>query len=596
MTQAPYSTNVRAVADRLVKTFPNLSSTSNVDYVEIDHHGSTKPYESLRFGLTFHTGPLDATSLLGRNQNTKSDFLGDAPGETFSFAGELDGIRTNLDVRASPLQLAIGSLSVHEALATDDRQVYRKYRHLVENTQRAYQSDEVGLHLFFWENHSHLALTTRTSDAQNGHETWHRRYVMIVRSKKMQEVGQVDFTFRVSLPLNDPANRIRFSKLCGYFDSIAKSLSYDAQAYDSVEGSIAVLSRIGAVTITLLAIAAQNGNAIPGVVGWPIVAILVADFANATLNRSLRRMNLIYSLHFAAFGSRRGYDTKEARREFERLCGVFVSLLQCVGDGAYLPASLAIIIVGAVDQIQDVYYWAYCAVVIYFTGSVCRLHSFNASTNYFSDTSRFLIGVPQIRADSNLTKPSSEAPKVIDSLRWEERLWMFCAFQVLSSIFILGMWFTKFDAVTGAISATACAMLITGLGASVRRPSIGAFSSRRDRTTKDAEKTREIAQSFLNSAQQTNQFSHASRAIQWGIRTFQLLSEKEVDSPRYSAEVEFEADPQTIAAKTFVVDAARLFICLSTIRSGRSEGRPTDKLLESLVVDCVKSSEKPNQD
>jgi hypothetical protein len=181
-------------------------------------------------------------------------------GEKYYFERQLQSLTIGLAVNINPFQSALGSLSVPKVgdaptrgaerlsrrfapyqeqldslrpgnpAGASDRLVYGAYRQYAKTWLDSHDKEDKGIHLFFWNNRSHLAVTSANKETSHGKRYWERRYFIVLFNRKDVQVGEVDVSFGMRLPATGEDHTRAFCALTRTFDAIAASIQHDPAA------------------------------------------------------------------------------------------------------------------------------------------------------------------------------------------------------------------------------------------------------------------------------------------------------------------------------------------------------------------------------
>jgi hypothetical protein len=248
----------------------------------------------LRFGASLTTGPLartDAPPMHIFHERARETF----PGERAHFRGTVDGHDVLLTADINPWRTVVGNPSVSVQAAEDDRVLYEAYLHYANRWLGGEGYRDLGLHLLWLEERTHLGL----SYVEPGRAGWHRRYTITLDGAARGEVG---LDFGVVLPPGEEAEQLRaFARLAGHMESIAASFRYEPRPIDTrIE---TVRQALGALVPAALAFLLQDyartqllpvavrGTALLlfGVFAMSVIAILIVPAAReAAMQRGLQ--------------------------------------------------------------------------------------------------------------------------------------------------------------------------------------------------------------------------------------------------------------------------------------------------------------------
>lgn len=124
----------------------------------------------------------------------------------------------------NPFRSALNAHPLHERANSDDRIVHASYRDYAKTWLEKLQVECRGVHVYFWKQRSHLALSYVADSTSSELPGWHRRYAFVVTSPDGQETGELDITFRV-----EAASFAEFCGLAVVFDRAAQSADYVPQ-------------------------------------------------------------------------------------------------------------------------------------------------------------------------------------------------------------------------------------------------------------------------------------------------------------------------------------------------------------------------------
>jgi len=216
---------------------------------------------SLRYGASMALGRfVEAPELYPRHESRR-----EFAGEKYYFEQALASFKIGLGININPHQSALGSLSIprmdptltpmvkkmyektyrryapHQVAleslrsakrdGVSDRLVYKAYRGYARNWLDRHHKEDKGIHLFFWNNRSHLALTSVNKERSSHGHYWERRYFLVLFSEEDEQLGQIDISFGMYLPDTDAENGRTFCGLTRMFDAVVSSIQYDPGAF-----------------------------------------------------------------------------------------------------------------------------------------------------------------------------------------------------------------------------------------------------------------------------------------------------------------------------------------------------------------------------
>lgn len=176
-----------------------------------------------RFGLSLNPAPFDSSIKGSRHACHRFE----AP--SVMLQAELNGQTVKLAIVLEVFDSVLRSLEISQEGAAADREVYKEYRKYAEKWERDKSFDIRGLHLFFWNTRSQLALTYTApgKNSENLQGSWERRYVLSPRGVTPAERGEIHFIFYASDIKGTWEEQFRkFTALCPFFDQIMQTVQY----------------------------------------------------------------------------------------------------------------------------------------------------------------------------------------------------------------------------------------------------------------------------------------------------------------------------------------------------------------------------------
>jgi hypothetical protein len=485
--------------------------------------------EPLRFGISMQAGPLQhvpATTGVHEHQRTRPW----VKGETYLFEGLIAGNPTRMEVSINPFETAVGNLSVREDIAADDHAVRRQYRRFARDWLERHGLSELGVHLFFWNGHSHLAITYTDPNAEEAH-TWERRYAIVVRDSDGTDLGEVDITF--SVPFGEEAEtrqdeREAFARFAPQFDSFAASLAYEPERSLSSEAYRLVTSKVQLVLMGLVGLAASTMTAQSVIIqsaAAAIVGILSAELITAIISHRARRLALQAVLQTSPLRTSpvRG---REASYERERwLVGVLMALM-ATGAGLVELPGLLFVGLGLALKVTAPWYWLIAGAVLAGCGLSGRLAAVPPEVGGYRQLKQWAPGSPRIHPDASLNALSPELRPVLAKLRRHDRRFL----SRVGKWILSGLALAVGLALSGyGVAGPAVLLLATGAGLSIflsesRRARLpGTETASADYTrSPDSAQARCISEAYLHSDALEVPRRHLSLALQWAARAWQL--------------------------------------------------------------------------
>lgn len=176
-----------------------------------------------RFGLTLNPGGFEPT-LEGSRRTSVGQGRPSAV-----LQAEIDGLTVKMAIILDVFDTVLRSLQISEKGAVSDRLVYKGYRQYAQKWEVEKSIEIRGLHLYFWDSRSQVALTyvTRSNDSRGLKGFWERRYVLSPRGMSPAERGEIHILFYVpELRGTDEEQLQRFVGLCRVFDRIVRTIQY----------------------------------------------------------------------------------------------------------------------------------------------------------------------------------------------------------------------------------------------------------------------------------------------------------------------------------------------------------------------------------
>lgn len=271
-----YANDPQAIAMSVFKILGTANTP--LDHSSMADAGSA--FRLWRFGLEFDPRPLEA-SIVESNRASRGH---GAPAVQFS--GEIHGQRVKLAVVLNAFDSVLRSLQVGDFGPADDRKVYNQYREYAERWERDSSCEIHGLHLFFWNERSHLALTyvTRGTNGEAHSGAWERRYVLSPRGMTPAEKGEIHFIFYVpGIKGTSDVQLQNFAALCPTFDRVMKTVRYaPVSAGEDLTNSIpSVLVRAFYLSVCGWGVHALAPN--PNLADWLILLAMIAGTIFADL-------------------------------------------------------------------------------------------------------------------------------------------------------------------------------------------------------------------------------------------------------------------------------------------------------------------------
>lgn len=486
--------------------------------------------EPLRFGISVQAGPLQhvpaTMSLPGRQPRSW------VKGETYLFEGPIAGHQTRMEVSINPLETAVGNLSVKEELAADDRAVRGQYRRFARDWLERHGLSELGVHLFFWRGHSHLAITYLDPNAEQT-RTWHRRYAIVVRDSEGSDVGEVDINF--SVPLGEEAKtrqqeREAFARLAPQFDSIAGSLGFEPERSLSSEAFRLVTSKVQLLLMGVVGFAASTMTGRSVIIQSAtaaIVGILSTDLITAIVSPSARRLALQAVLQTSPLRTSpvRG---REASYERERWLVSVLTALMATGAGLLELPGLLMVGLGFGLKLTASWYWLIVGAVLAGSGLSGRLAAIPVEVGGYRQLKQWAPGAPRISPDASLNALSPELRPVLAILRRHDRRFLRRAGKwILSGLAIAVGLAVSQHAAEGlaALLLAIAAALSMFLSESRRARLISTQTASADHTLNpDSAQALSISEAYLHTEAPDVPRRNLSLSLQWAARAWQLDS------------------------------------------------------------------------
>lgn len=185
---------------------------------------SAKPSLRLwRFGLTLDPGTFESSI----KESRRASHGHGAPSVLLQTA--LNGQAVKMVIILEVFDSVLRSLQMSQEGAAADREVYKGYRQYAQKWEVEASVEIRGLHLYFWNARSQLALTyvTPSKDSAHPQGSWERRYVLSPRGTTPAERGEIHFIFYAPDIKGTPEEQFRkFTALCRVFDQLMRTVRY----------------------------------------------------------------------------------------------------------------------------------------------------------------------------------------------------------------------------------------------------------------------------------------------------------------------------------------------------------------------------------
>lgn len=359
--------------------------TANTQFTLPDRFiGQTYPNEDKgmlsfenRFGLTLDLGdfkPVDNSNSTTMFQK----FLG------FSdFKANFNEITVYLSIAYPPLT-SISNFYIKGIGEIEDIDIYDYYRSIAEMYLSESDSNNIGLHLFFKDGYSNMALTSVYEDKNKDFIFYSREY--FIRNK--QEFGEIRLNFNIKIPREHEVNAFKiFLKFTGYLDSIAGSISLMAK--ENYQYYNYIFSK--AITaIILLMLFGTN----------PIlVTILVTDYILSVYKKNY----LCIFLRMPCPSEKMPYFKRTFFKDLiYRISYNFYNILLEIVLGLYDIRSSILIAFGIIFQIQISWYWATILGLSIIIGMANQIRILKKEKVILKDAKSWVPGAPRLKFNENL--------------------------------------------------------------------------------------------------------------------------------------------------------------------------------------------------
>ncbi|MCJ7682267.1 MAG: toll/interleukin-1 receptor domain-containing protein [Candidatus Aminicenantes bacterium] len=221
-------------------------------------------------------------------------------GEKYFFRKEIPSGRIGLLININPYESALGPLSIAKQGNAADRLVYKAYRYYAKKWLDSHDKTDRGIHLVFWNNRSHLGITSINKEEKEGKRFWERRYFIALQNKKENQIGEMDISFGLYLPDNDEEAFHKFILHTRLFEHVINSIEYHP-------GPAAVSSEFFSLIIVKLLLACSFAIGlvhvmlkVPQTIPVSILAVLCGlfsmDFLFSIFNKKTRKETSHYGL------------------------------------------------------------------------------------------------------------------------------------------------------------------------------------------------------------------------------------------------------------------------------------------------------------
>jgi hypothetical protein len=233
-----------------------------------------------RFGLVLNPGPFES-SIKGSKRASEGH---GAP--SVLLQAELNTQTVQLVIVLQLFDSVLRSLEISQEGTAADREVYKGYRQYAQKWEGDTSVLIRGLHLFFWNRRSQLALTyvTPSKNSDNPQGSWERRYVLSPRGAGPAERGEIHFIFYAPDIKGTPEEQFRkFTALCPFFDQLIQTIKYrPVNAREDLVNTVPmVLVRL--LYLTVIGWGAYALISRPELADWLILLAMAAGIACAEL-------------------------------------------------------------------------------------------------------------------------------------------------------------------------------------------------------------------------------------------------------------------------------------------------------------------------